>query len=52
MEVNDFQRGVVVEAGYFDDPVLVEFEDILVINSAQPKVDLGVVLFHFYSEAI
>ena len=52
MEMNNFQRGVILEPSYLDDPILIEFQYILIINSAQPKVHLGIVLLHFYSQTV
>lgn len=50
--MDDFQRCLVLECGHSHDPSPAGLKDLLVFHVAQPKIDLGEVLFDFQPDTV
>ena len=52
VEVNDLERGVVLQPCHIDYPIAVELEELLVLDRSQPKVDFHEILPHLEAHAV
>ncbi len=52
MEMNHFQRSVVFQHGHLHNPATVKLQQLLVVDFAQPEINLREVLLHLYADTV
>lgn len=52
MEINHFERSIVVQSCHAYDPATIKLKKLLVIHFVKPKIDLSKIFFHLYPNSI
>lgn len=50
--MNHFQRSVVFQRGQLHDPTTVKLQQLLVVDFAQPEINLGEVLLYLNADSV
>lgn len=52
MEMDHFQRGIIVQCCHFDDPTTVKLQHLLVVHFIQPKINFCEIFLDLYPNSI